>query len=271
MKGGYEKLSQIYFEIAKKDLRAAKLLYDQGFYPQAIFYLEQAVEKAVKAVILMYNIHLSSEELYSHRLVSAVINRYHTKITQVINNLEKLNAVLDEFSSKRGAPPTQFVKETLKRYRGYTRYMDILNNIRQIKEDLQAIVDLEKNICSKIDEIKRVVNKKKISRSILQSLKGGIQKLFYQRWRNLFNLQQSGIFTLPVLRLGLVGFILEKFVTISRYHDPRDSYGPESFTNENPIVQIWLLIYENIEGAFSELDKLFYKDSDKYLRSSTQL
>jgi len=42
------KIAKNLLEIAKKDLKASKCLYDNGLYPQAVFYLQQSVEKATK-------------------------------------------------------------------------------------------------------------------------------------------------------------------------------------------------------------------------------
>lgn len=52
----------VLLEIAKKDLEAAKCLFEKGLYPQAIFYLEQAVEKATKSLAI-YNKMKTEKEL----------------------------------------------------------------------------------------------------------------------------------------------------------------------------------------------------------------
>ena len=39
---------KILFEISEEDFNASKLLYANGFYPQAIFYFQQSVEKLIK-------------------------------------------------------------------------------------------------------------------------------------------------------------------------------------------------------------------------------
>lgn len=41
--------SEVFLEIAKKDLKAAQCLYKAKLYPQAIFFLQQSVEKMMKA------------------------------------------------------------------------------------------------------------------------------------------------------------------------------------------------------------------------------
>lgn len=44
------------FEIARTDLEAAKCLFEQELYPQAVFYLQQSVEKATKSFGLLKDI-----------------------------------------------------------------------------------------------------------------------------------------------------------------------------------------------------------------------
>lgn len=43
----------IFMEISKMDLAAAKCLYKSGLYSQAVFYLQQSVEKAAKSFGLL--------------------------------------------------------------------------------------------------------------------------------------------------------------------------------------------------------------------------
>lgn len=46
-------VAEILLEISKRDLEAANCLYQNKFYPQAVFYLQQSVEKAAKSFGLL--------------------------------------------------------------------------------------------------------------------------------------------------------------------------------------------------------------------------
>jgi hypothetical protein len=61
---------------AKQDLRAAKVLYENGLCPQAVYMLQQSVEKAVKSFGLMLGL-VKSKRLrdISHRTVYVLFNR----------------------------------------------------------------------------------------------------------------------------------------------------------------------------------------------------
>jgi 3-methyladenine DNA glycosylase AlkD len=50
------KISESLFGIARKDLKAAKCLFESGYYPQAVFYLQQSVEKANKSWAVVCNL-----------------------------------------------------------------------------------------------------------------------------------------------------------------------------------------------------------------------
>lgn len=86
-------LPEILLEISKKDLEAANVLYQNKLYPQAIFYLQQSVEKAAKSFGLIANI-IDEDELKSsirHRtleLYKKIMNEQKQKIITIKKGLE---------------------------------------------------------------------------------------------------------------------------------------------------------------------------------------
>lgn len=61
---------------AKQDLRAAKVLYENGLYPQAVYMLQQSVEKSVKSFGLMLGLVKSKRlRAISHRTVYVLFSR----------------------------------------------------------------------------------------------------------------------------------------------------------------------------------------------------
>lgn len=57
----FEKFARKYFEEAAKDLRRAEKAFELGDYPQAVFYAQQCVEKAVKAML-----EVKRKVIYNH-------------------------------------------------------------------------------------------------------------------------------------------------------------------------------------------------------------
>jgi hypothetical protein len=83
-------------EIAKKDLRASGILYEEKLYPQAIFDLQQSVEKSVKVVgLLMGLVRPIRDDLtrdVGHGSVFGTLVRLPDRLAQLRRNLGVLAA-----------------------------------------------------------------------------------------------------------------------------------------------------------------------------------
>lgn len=91
--------------IAKKDLKAAQCLNDAKLYPQAIFFLQQSVEKTFKALGAL-NDNLTIDEIkfnighHSLGVLSFMMEKFHTDFIQNMKrniNDAGLSAGIDEF------------------------------------------------------------------------------------------------------------------------------------------------------------------------------
>lgn len=71
-------------EVARKDLRASSLLYQNRLYPQAVFELEQSVEKAVKSVGLLTSLVSPTREGLTHE------SGHATALTILIGRRDRL-------------------------------------------------------------------------------------------------------------------------------------------------------------------------------------
>ena len=58
-----EELALALLRIAELDVRASKTLFDNGFYPQAVFYAQQCCEKAYKAFLVFAGLAKGREDL----------------------------------------------------------------------------------------------------------------------------------------------------------------------------------------------------------------
>ncbi len=83
-------------DIAKKDLRASKVLYAERLYPQAVFGLEQSVEKAVKAVGLLICLVDPTKEALTrdagHATALRILLGRHERLARLTKNLGALAA-----------------------------------------------------------------------------------------------------------------------------------------------------------------------------------
>lgn len=64
--------------VAQQDLKASRCLYNNGYYPQAIFYLEQSVEKGLKSFAILAGIITEQE---ARRPISHQVMKIYSKTT----------------------------------------------------------------------------------------------------------------------------------------------------------------------------------------------
>ncbi|AIF84583.1 hypothetical protein NTE_02536 [Candidatus Nitrososphaera evergladensis SR1] len=84
-------LTKALFKTALSDYNAAKLLWEKGFYPQCIFYLEQAFEKASKSIIAHFSVNLKKcpqEKIEKELKKSFGHNNKYSAYTVVMELLE---------------------------------------------------------------------------------------------------------------------------------------------------------------------------------------
>ena len=67
-----------FLAVAQQDLAAAQCLYDRKYYPQAVFYLEQSVEKGLKSFAIFLGI-ITEEE--AHRRIGHQTMKIYVKTT----------------------------------------------------------------------------------------------------------------------------------------------------------------------------------------------
>lgn len=90
------KLALSFAKIGRSDLRASKLLYGKKIYPQSVFYLQQSVEKSVKATgLLLRLVNPNREDLtreVGHATIFGILIRRGERIAQLRRNLGILAA-----------------------------------------------------------------------------------------------------------------------------------------------------------------------------------
>ena len=89
-------LALAFARIAKKDLMASAMLYEEKLYPQAVFELQQAVEKGVKAVgLLLGMVRPTKEDLtreVGHTAINSIVIRLPERVAQLRRTLGVLAA-----------------------------------------------------------------------------------------------------------------------------------------------------------------------------------
>ncbi len=113
---------------AKTDLVASKVLYENGLYPQAIFYFQQSVEKANKVFALITN-QVKENELLKE-IGHDTINIYDKSAKNLKQEYEKINENLNRLPELK----------TLKILKGFNTD----KNLRQLDLDLSQIKKIKK-------------------------------------------------------------------------------------------------------------------------------
>ncbi len=156
-------------EIAREDLNASNLLYNNGLYPQSIFYLQQSVEKIIKHIGLTDEI-IEAKDL--HKEIGHKTERIFKRLAQRTSPItgdtqesidQDYQAIIDINKSTPIAELISAVKTTLDSYRNQEfpyELEDLINQVFSfIKENNQQKtedIDLEELTNSRIQSFKEV-------------------------------------------------------------------------------------------------------------------
>ena len=83
----------VLIEIAQKDFEAAKVLFEKSLCSQAIYMLQQSLEKAIKALLLKFNIVKSEKELkkkIGHDVVKRVLDLSANKLSDGVREVQRM-------------------------------------------------------------------------------------------------------------------------------------------------------------------------------------
>jgi len=110
----YKELPCNFLEIAQSDLRAAKCLFENCFYPQSLFFLQQSVEKATKAFSIKVGLLKNEKEIksYSHKSSTIFIDC----IKKVLNSLDQSDLSKNTFNNYSYRDLLVLLKNTFNNY-----------------------------------------------------------------------------------------------------------------------------------------------------------
>lgn len=126
-------MSSELLEIAKMDLQASKVLYENRLYSQAIFYFQQSVEKANKAFALITN-QVDEKEL-PKKIGHEPIKIYEKNIKQQKDKHEQLNQNLKNFPELKEISTFKNLNNR-REFRQFDLYLSYLKEIKQEKNEL---------------------------------------------------------------------------------------------------------------------------------------
>lgn len=258
---------EILLQISKEDLKASKLLYENKFYPHAVFYLQQSVEKAAKSLLIALGLANYQEiKSYISHEVYKIIKLYEEKLKDLKQNVKIVieflpglkDSILNEALgflkiilnipkevekiSERWNESEREIEELIKGIReGYIetqklRENDLYNkNLEKYKEFIQLT--------------RKELHKKSIDEDETTILEDVFTNSFFKEFTNLY----IPLFSLySLFQLSILTF---KHVVISRYTEPEIKLDPLRFYNKDtPIIKKYNDVVEITELILKELE-----------------
>lgn len=262
-----EQLAKLYLIIAKKDLEAAELLYKNKFYPQALFYLQQSIEKTAIAVLWHYGIYDDLRQQIArrnghsgwtspHNLVRQSFRLLSDGFINFITNLNNINLF--------GMPADQYLRNVLERYKTYiaadANY--IANEIRQIEKDLNDLRLIEKQLVTRSSEFESIIDAVRgVSFLRDRTIRELLREVILSRVEDIairIEIPMDRI-PLPLVKLMVLGIITEHFATVTRYHIERINMNPTNFNEQNPLVRSWNIFYRTALETLDDVSQLIMR------------
>lgn len=230
------------FNIAEKNLGAAKLCYNNTFYSQAVFLLQQSAETLYKAYGLKEGI-IKSSELQSqigHEAWKITIRKIKSKIEEIKSRVENeglfpIIAQLRKRAEKRSPRLAERIKTFLNNLNNMLEVLEALEEFLNSKEGRQEILELSFSPQSTLPglstRIKEIIN-------ICEKISDFVKRI--EQLPKIFqNLEVKNKVVQLTLTIGLtsINIILDPHITISRYPDINTNYWPSNYTKDVPLIK----------------------------------
>ena len=271
------------FEIARKDLEAAKCLFERGLYPQAVFYLQQSVEKANKSFAILIDI-IKEDEKDLKDVGHDSMEVYKRLIKKQKEKSEKINEAFKKFPKLKEIK----IMKILDVEKYYKEAVDSLATIKYLGKERENILFIPKSdIRSVIRELDNLelqalrLKQVKISKKDLNEIKGFYSELFDvfhdfnpQKIEELkgelektldLNLMEYAIReiqSLPIKNALYVNYslfylslIMIPHAVVTRY--PDNNHDPLKIYNKNlPLIQLFDDLVKIMDKTLSKLGNL---------------
>jgi HEPN domain-containing protein len=271
----------ILLEIAKTDLRAAKCLFNEKLYPQSIFHVQQAIEKATKSLGIYSRIITESEAAKNigHKAWKVYKKTFYKEKKKMIELKEFLNK-LPKLKEGRFRDLTRRLDEwdkvewkNIMQNHKYRKLEFIINEINRLRSEKMALQkdmpeaigeeelkDLHGLLHELLDAIFDAVPnfpveevEKELSKAITPQLIAYVLKL-------IKGLSFRLIYCLSCL--FYLSLIFSPHAVRTRY--PEDGFNPlEIYNNEHPLVQKLDYFIEVTEEVLTDLDYILHLDLNR--------
>lgn len=278
------------FEIARTDLDAAKCLFEQELYPQAVFYLQQSVEKANKSFAILNSIIEDDEKELkdvghdSLKVFWRTLNKQKEKLERIKDAFEKIPELKD----------IKFLKG-LDVEKNYEVAVDSLAAIKGLSKEKDRIVFIPKSeIVAIVEDLEKLdsqdlyLNQGKISEKGLNEIKESLFEVLdvfhHLNPQKIEEIKKDidDFFTLNLME-EMIGVLQSApikdaiYVSRSLYHlslimlphaiitrYPNNNHNPLTMYNKNlPLIQLFDELVVIMDKTLSKLGNLLTNSKDK--------
>lgn len=164
--------------MAKEDLDTSIVLYDAGHYPQSVFLLQQAVEKAAKSLSLQFRIITEDEAArqIQHRPLN-IVKTTVKKINRSLRSIPEEPGNLSHFSSA-GVDFSQFIENINATERELATYLNSLETFDLSEADACGLVTTLKDIHETFESILQPIEKEGIPASMYDQMSTYLERFF---------------------------------------------------------------------------------------------
>jgi HEPN domain-containing protein len=279
-----DNFAQMFLDVARKDLEAVRCLLHQRLYPQSIFYMQQAVEKATKSLALHLGIITETETRdigHKTQLVYVkVLGGFTTTLktlrnaTQKFPGLKKLNFIgnlrnLNLNQIRDAQIPILNERRLWNRCFSYEEMRESVEELCRLKNEAEQALnkdkrsdleDFKERLNDKLDEFLNALPPISANPEVKEKIKMELgEKLNPQLIEELLNsIIRLGFCCQSLLELSL---IFSPHAIKSRY--PERGFNPLNVYHEKmPLVRYLNSFIEILEAILENLDYI-YKEHSK--------
>jgi len=277
-------ISEELFYIANKDLETSEVLYARGLYPQAVFSLQQSIEKASKSLFVKVGAAESTdlENVISHNPIK-IIELLSKKEKEIQKENEKLIEKIPELKESKffDKDLDKEIDLEIKKEKELVKIsFDISSSERKLEEQINIIKNLINASVTNIEYLKnngieKIMKEKDIEELIWfiqlvskeYPLEGGNKKFedrnevikLLHNFLHFFHLLYPLFLSLIILSLiTLVGAVYSRYPDIQKDSIPKNLFDYDSpiIKRFNDIIYVYKYNLKLIEVVFEGMEEM---------------
>ena len=233
----------VLLKIAHKDLEASRILFREKLYSQAVFFLQQSVEKAAKAMGLREG-WVSKEQLKHN-----IGHRAWKVFTEISNIALKIQRQLEGVREKKHVFLNIVAHDLIPLLEEYKKEEKNMGSPSKTDEKIDSAINLLYPVL-KSGELQKIQDKytEAILHELLRSLSKITPEELLTKWKEIGGGGRLVLF--------VFSYLLERHAIWSRYPDER--FSPlEYYSERTSLIKRFNEIANMIDGALKEIEQLY--------------